>query len=175
MQYSKDFLPIAVVIFIISLAACNDKAGQNTTANTNTADTGSGSSTTLQRNMNANRQVAKEGDTVWVIANHVKSDKRQQFERFVHEVFWDSSSKLSSQEEQLVFRQTRVLHPTRQEKDGSYTYLFIMDPYIPGANYDIGQFLDKIYGTPKAAEYMKMLEETQVREQTSYFVVQSRH
>jgi hypothetical protein len=175
MQYSKSLLPIAVIVFIISLAAFNEKAGQNTTADTNTADTSTGSSTTMQQTTTATRQVAKEGDTVWVLANHIKSDKRQQFERFIHEVFWDSSSKLSSQEEQRVFRQTRVLHPTRQEKDGSYTYLFIMDPYIPGANYDIGQFLDKIYGPPKAAEYMKMLEETQKGEQTAYFVVQSRH
>jgi hypothetical protein len=175
MQYSKSFQAFAVTILIIFLAACNDKAAQNTTGSANTADTSTQSGTTIQENRNANRQVAKEGDTVWVLANHIKSDKRQQFERFVHEIFWDSSSKLSSEEEQRIFRQTRVLHPTRQEKDGSYTYLFIMDPYIPGANYDIGQFLNKIYGAPKAAEYMKLLEETQVREQTPYFVVQSRH
>jgi hypothetical protein len=171
MQASKSFLCYFVTIFLFPLVSCNDKSGQ---ANTTSAHTSTADSTTLQQNTMATRQVAKEGDTVWVLANHIKSDKRQQFERFVHEIFWDSSSKLTS-EEQRIFRQTRVLHPTQQEKDGSYTYLFIMDPYIPGANYDIGQFLNKIYGAPKAAEYLKMLEETQVREQTPYFVVQSQH
>lgn len=32
--------------------------------------------------------MAKEGDTVWVYVNHIKADKRQPFERFVHEIFW---------------------------------------------------------------------------------------
>jgi hypothetical protein len=120
------------------------------------------------------RALAKEGDTVWVLINHVKGDKREQFERFVHEVFWDGAAKLDP-DEQRVFRQTRVLHPTRQENDGSYKYIFIMDPVLKGGNYDIGQLLEKIYGQQKAAEYSKLYDEAILGEQTSYAMVQSRH
>jgi hypothetical protein len=38
---------------------------------------------------------AGEGDTVGVFVNHIKADKRQQFEKFVHEIFWPMAKKLS--------------------------------------------------------------------------------
>ena len=117
---------------------------------------------------------AAEGDSVWVFVNHIKADKREQFERFVHEIFWDSASRLS-EPEQLVFRQTRVLHPNQPEKDGTYSYIFIMDPVIPGGDYSIESLTKKIYGDQKAKEYLAMLEETNAREQTGYIMVQSRH
>lgn len=58
--------------------------------------------------------MANEGDTVWVIVNHIKADKRQDFERFVHEIFWPMAKKLKA-EDQRLFRQTRVLHPVAAE------------------------------------------------------------
>jgi hypothetical protein len=120
------------------------------------------------------RQMAEAGDTVWIIVNHVKPDKREQFEKFVHEIFWPMASKLST-EEQKVFRQTRILHPTGPEEDGTYSYLFIMDPLIIGGNYDIASLLKKQYGEQKAMEYGKMFDETQEREQTQFKFIQSKH
>jgi hypothetical protein len=118
--------------------------------------------------------VAKEGDKVWVIINHVKADKRQQFEKFVHEVFWPNASKLS-QADQRLFKQTRVLHPANAEEDGTYSYLFIMDPLIEGGDYDIGSLLRKMFGEAKAEEYGKMFGETQARDQTQYMSVQAKY
>jgi hypothetical protein len=119
------------------------------------------------------QQRAVEGDKVWVIINHIKADKRDQFERFVHEIFWPMASKLRAQEQQ-VFRQTRVLHPTKAEEDGTYSYIFIMDPVIQGADYDINSLLKKMYGAQKGAEYGKMFDETVAREQTQYLDIQSK-
>src|SRR3954447_12132362 len=83
----------------ISWMSCNDTNNENAaTARDTTA------AATMGQNAEASLPRAKDGDTVWVLINHVKADKRQQFEHFVHEVFWDSSSKLSSAEQQ-VFRQ----------------------------------------------------------------------
>ncbi|NEU67135.1 hypothetical protein GK091_09615 [Spirosoma agri] len=101
------------------------------------------------------REIAKPGQKVWVICYHVKSDKRAQYERFVHQLFWAGASKLTAEKDKQVFRQTRVLHPTKASPDGSYTYLFIMDPYIDGADYDIESLLRKMYGAKQASEYFK--------------------
>lgn len=124
-----------------------------------------------QKNLSA-RKTATEGEKVWVIINHIKADKRQQFEKFIHEIFWPMAAKLGWQDQQ-VFRQTRVLHPTKAEEDGTYSYIFIMDPIIEGGDYDIDNLLKKMYGPEKAAEYGKMFDETKSREQTQYLVRQS--
>lgn len=119
------------------------------------------------------RPIAKEGDTVWVIVNHVKADKREQFERFVHEIFWPGAKNLRPAVQQ-VFQQTRVLHPIQAEADGTYSYLFIMDPVVPGADYDIENLIRKMYEEKKANEYLKMFSETAAGTQTGYTVIQSR-
>ena len=40
----------------------------------------------MQDNSNISKVVASSGDPMWVILNHVKADKRQQFEKFVYEI-----------------------------------------------------------------------------------------
>ena len=122
----------------------------------------------------SSRTIARENDTVWVIVNPVKADKRAQFEKFINEVFWPGAKKLSVKEQQ-VFTQTRVLYPTKQEADGSYNYMFIMDQVITGGDYDIESLLKKIYGEPKANEYIQMYNETTAAPQIMYSEVQSRY
>ena len=122
----------------------------------------------------AQRSGAKEGDTVWVLINYVKADKREQFEKFVNEIFWPMAKKLSAQDQEL-FNQTRVLYPVHPEEDGTYNYFFIMDPVISGGNYDIEGLLKKMYDPPKAEAYLKLFNETTSREQTGYVLVQSRY
>ena len=116
--------------------------------------------------------MAQEQDTVWVIVNPVKADKKEQFEKFINEFFWPRATKLSASEQQ-VFKHTRVLYPTRQEADGSYNYMFIMDTVIAGGDYDIDSLLKKIYGEEKANEYIQMYNETTAGPQTAYREVQS--
>jgi hypothetical protein len=120
------------------------------------------------------RSLAVTGDTVWVIVNPVKADKRADFERFVHEIFWPGASKLSK-EEQKLFRQTRILHPVKPEADGTYSYFFIMDPLNPRGNYNIEHFLTEMYGEIKAKEHMKLYTDAMAGEQKQYKVVQSAH
>ncbi len=117
---------------------------------------------------------ASKGDTVWVIINHIKADKRQDFEKFVHEIFWLMAKKLSTKE-QRTFSQTRVLHPFKPEADGTYSYVFIMDPVVSGGDYQMENVIKKMYDGQKANEYLKMFNETFAGEQTFYEVVQSRY
>ena len=158
----KRVIMLYMAVFIV--ATVNNNAGAQTAAK----------SIPKQQKSATGRPMAKEGEKVWVIINHVKADKRQQFEKFIHEVFWPMATKLSPQE-QRVFRQTQVLHPTAAEADGTYSYIFIMDPLIEGADYEIEHLLENMYGKEKAAEYGKLFGESLAREQTQIMTVQSRY
>jgi hypothetical protein len=122
---------------------------------------------------NATGKTAAAGDEVWVAVNTIKADKREQFEKFIFEIFWPAAKKLS-QEEQKAFNYTRVLTPKQANEDGTYTYIFIMDPVIPGAHYQIEKYLIKMYGEKKGAEYWKVFEETAAKPQIGYAQKQSR-
>lgn len=117
---------------------------------------------------------AAKGDTVWVLLNHIKTDKCEQFEKFVHEIFWGEATRLDPASQQ-AFQQTRVLHPVEMNKDSTYTYIFLMDPVITGRSYKISYYLKKMYSEEKAKEYGKMLNDCYASPQTGYTVVQSQH
>jgi hypothetical protein len=88
------------------------------------------------------------GDTVWVVTYDVKPDKRAQYERFLHTAFWPVGERLGQTDPVIrrVFGQTRMLHPTRANPDGTFTYAFLMDPVVPGGEYSILALLQKGYG-----------------------------
>ena len=118
--------------------------------------------------------VAKPNETVWVIAYPVKANKRAQYEKFIHEIFWPGAKNLSVAD-QKIFKQTRVMHPTKPEADGSYAYLFIMDPVIKGADYGIESLLKKEYGVQKGSEYFKLFKDAIVEKNyKDYLVTQSK-
>jgi len=66
-----------------------------------------------QDNSNISKVVASSGDPMWVILNHVKADKRQQFEKFVYEILLpalEENAKNDSKTRNLI-EQTRMLEP----------------------------------------------------------------
>ena len=91
---------------------------------------------------------AKLNETVWLCTYKVKADKCQQYEHFVHDIFWPGVSKLSGNERK-VFSQTRIMHPEKMEKDSTYLYSFLMDPVIKHTSYDILSIIKKMYGAEK--------------------------
>jgi hypothetical protein len=117
---------------------------------------------------------AAKGDTVWVLLNHIKADKCEQFEKFVHDILWPIALE-SDPISQQVAHHTRVLHPVEMNKDSTFTYIFIMDPVIQGANYQFSYYLKKKYDEEKTKEYLKMVNECYATPQTGYAVVQSQH
>lgn len=133
-----------------------------------------GISNTLAQSNSATAKSAAEGDTVWVVVNHVKPDKKAQFERFVYEIFWPSAKKLDSKA-QRAFDHTRILNAAGPEEDGTYTYVFLMDPLISGEDYQIENALKKMYPKEEAAEYMRLFKETLARESEVYILTQSKY
>ena len=123
------------------------------------------------RNANVARETirAAEGEQMWVLLNHVKADKWEQHEHFVHNILMPAAEKLDP----AAFRHTRFLHPAEQNEDGTYTSVWLMDPVIEGADYNILSLLKKAYGEDKAEEYVQLWNESLVSPQVGYELIQS--
>lgn len=117
---------------------------------------------------------AVEGEPVWVLLNKVAPDKREVFERFMNEVFFDKAKELGGIAN-LVMNHVRILDPENANEDGSYTYVFIMDPVISWANYDILSYLVQIYDEDEAQEKMKMFTGSLIEPQTRFVLTQSKY
>jgi len=117
---------------------------------------------------------ATEGDTVWVLLNHVKPDKKDQFEEFVEKILTPAVEKLATSDS-IQFKinlQTRNLYPIKANEDGSYTYVFLMDPVVSKADYSFKRIFNSLYTEKEADQFISMFEETLVVPQIGYGVIQ---
>ena len=130
-----------------------------------------------QDNSNISKVVASSGDPMWVILNHVKADKRQQFEKFVYEILLpalEENAKNDSKTRNLI-EQTRMLEPRFANKDSSYTYIWLMDPLVKDAIYSYPGILSRVHSPEETEKYISMQLECLVGgRQVSYGVKQGR-
>ena len=130
---------------------------------------------TVQKGTEQNANVAREtvraveGERMWVLLNHVKADRWGQHEHFVHNVLVPAMEEV----EPCARRHTRFLHPAEQNEDGTYTSVFLMDPLVEDADYDILSLLTKAYGKEKAEEYIQLWGESLASPQVGYALTQS--
>ncbi|MFO7574799.1 MAG: hypothetical protein R6W67_06540, partial [Bacteroidales bacterium] len=91
-------------------------------------------------------------DTILIIYNYVKADKVEEFKKFNHEFLHP----LFQRENNAAARSARMLEPLKANEDGTYTYIYLMDPVIntPGA-YAFLPPLSKEYGEEKARAIIK--------------------
>jgi hypothetical protein len=124
-----------------------------------------------ERNANVAHETVRavEGERMWVLLNHVKADKWEQHERFVHDILMPAVEEV----EPSALRHTRFLRPAEQNEDGTYTSVFLMDPLVEDADYDIVSLLTKAYGQEKAEEYVQLWGETLAGPQVGYDLIQS--
>ena len=117
---------------------------------------------------------AAPGDTVWIILNHVKPDQRESFETFLEEVLRPALEQSAAQDSLYMNLLTRArrLYPTRQNQDSTYTYIYLVERYIPG-DYSYRRLLSAVYTPEQTEEYLRIPGEALARPQESYFVVQS--
>lgn len=95
---------------------------------------------------------ASGNDTVLLVLNYVKPDKVAQFEDFNKNYLSPAGIETNPQ----VKASVRMQKPLNNNADGTYTYIYFMDPYKGSLNYAIEYTLAAKYGKEKAAEYMKM-------------------
>lgn len=118
---------------------------------------------------------AMAGDTVSVVQYYVRPDGRARFEQFLRESYWPTVQQLSRTEPARVrgFAQTRIIFPVRANPDGTYTYVFLLDPMVSGESYRILELLQGVYPAPEAEQRYRLWAETWARPFTSQVFVQS--
>jgi len=127
-------------------------------------------------NINSQTTKSKQGDSMWVILNHVKADKRQQFEKFAYEILLPAleENATSNLITRKMIGQTRMLEPRRANKDSSYTYIWLMDPLVKDAIYTYPGILKRVYSPEETKKYISMNNECLVSPQVAYPVKQGR-
>lgn len=130
----------------------------------------------LVGNINSQTTESKQGDQMWVILNHVKADKRQQFEEFAYKVLLPAleENAISNLTTRKMIGQTRMLEPRRANKDSSYTYIWLMDPLVKDAIYSYPGILKRVYSPEETKKYISMNNECLVSPQVAYPVKQGR-
>jgi len=98
---------------------------------------------------------ASAGETVWVVWNKIKADKISQFEEFNFTYLEPAIAENFP----LARSTVRSLKPQEPNKDGTYTYFYLMDPAISPDGYGMAIFLTAKYGKEKSDEYMKMFQD----------------
>ena len=55
-----------------------------------------------------------------------------------------------------VYNSLTFLAPDEQNEDGTYTFLYIANPYLENEDYDILSILISVHGRPRAEEYFQL-------------------
>lgn len=95
---------------------------------------------------------ASINDTVWIIKKYVYADKVEQFEEFHTKYLGPAGLEY----DQRLSKTVRRLKPVEKNKDGTFTYTYIMDPVLSSFKYDIEEMLSAKFGEEKAKEYMEI-------------------
>jgi len=69
----------------------------------------------------------REGDTILVIEHDVRAGRREDYERWMREVWWASARKVAAGNPRVreVLAERRRFVPTDRSDDSTYTYLFV--------------------------------------------------
>jgi hypothetical protein len=128
-----------------------------------------GNSMDEERGFTRANQRAAEGERVWVVINSVRSDHWEQHQRFVHEILAPAVRQVAPE----AFQRVRFLHPTTPESDGTLTSIWLMDPVVSEANYDIPSLLRRAYGEEQARVHLELWDTALARPQVMYVLTQS--
>ena len=98
------------------------------------------------------RQTAKNGEEVWFVINKIKFDKKQEFDKILFGEVMPAFTEYRDKDDEKYelnkksLKTIRILRPTQINDDSTWTFLFIADPYIEGATYNIVPPLLQKYG-----------------------------
>ena len=108
-----------------------------------------------------NKIKPKPGNTIMIVLNYIKPNMNQNFERLtlndilpVVAEYRDPSDDLHALN-QKAFEEMRFMRPRSQNKDKSWSYVFMGDPYIDGANYLITKPFIQKYGEENVENKLK--------------------
>ena len=101
---------------------------------------------------------AKSGDQTMVVLNHIKFDKKEEFNSILfNEVMpayyaYEDSSAEKNKLNDMAAKSMRILLPGDMNEDSTWTFIMFADPLYDGALYTIGKPLYQKYGEEGAKE-----------------------
>jgi hypothetical protein len=112
---------------------------------------------------------------MWVLLNHVKADQRAAFETFAFEHLLPALKKAAATDPILkrVHSQTRMLVPKEANPDGTYTYIWLMDPVVPGADYSYEGILGRAFSKEQTDAAIALMQKSMASPQVGYTVTAS--
>lgn len=117
-----------------------------------------------------------EPGTMWVLLNYVKADQRASFETFAFERLLPALEKGAASDPVLrkVHSQTRMLVPQHANPDGTYTYIWLMDPVVPGADYEYRPILERAFSKRETDAALALMEGAMAAPQVGFAVSASK-
>lgn len=98
---------------------------------------------------------AKEGEKVFLVINYVKNEAKEDYLKFMEDIFFDVVINSKSPIIQEQHSKTRWLHPQGQNNDQSWTYVYLMDPLVENGNYQFETVLQEKYDKEEVEALMK--------------------
>ena len=101
---------------------------------------------------------SKVDENQLVILSHIKSDKNDKFDKILFDEVMVAAAEYQDDdpnEQKLndkAMRSFEILKPASMNPDSTWTYIFIADPYVEGALYNIMPSLKQKYGEEGAEE-----------------------
>ena len=101
---------------------------------------------------------SKVGENQLVILSHIKSDKNDKFDKILFDEVMVAAAEYQDDDpnkqklNDKAMRSFEILKPASMNQDSTWTYIFIADPYVEGALYNIMPSLKQKYGEEGAEE-----------------------
>jgi hypothetical protein len=112
---------------------------------------------------------ARQGERVGLWIDVIKADKREEWERLLHEVLGPAVARC----EPDVLRQLRLLRPRGANPDGTWTYAIVPDPYRDDAEYGARVCVEEALGKARADAFDRAWDECHAEPQRTLDLVES--
>ena len=105
--------------------------------------------------------------TVWV--DVIRADKRDLWERIIHETLAPAAARADKE----LMTHMRFLEPREANDDGTWTYVMVADPRLEGAGYDVSLYIAAAFGEDEADAFDEAWNDCHARGQRTYEVIES--
>jgi hypothetical protein len=112
---------------------------------------------------------AAHGQSVLVCLSTIKPDKREDFIRYVEEVKAPAVAAIKP----AAHASVRLLEPSQPNPDGTWTFVWLMDPVLDGEDYAMEPMYEAFYGPEDVGERMQEWDDCHACEQVCYELVQA--
>ena len=118
---------------------------------------------------------AQKGEKVVIITATIKAEAKEDYEKWIRDIFYGVINNDKSPTMQEQYLKARWLTPTRQNEDGTWTYLFLMDPWVEDGDYHFQSVLERKYSKEETQQLLELELSYLAEPRKLYSTYQSEH